>query len=128
MNNLLEIQNYIIGLSEGDFGKFLSKVKLTPLLTIEEELELIHHIRQGGEVAACAREQLARFYLRFIVAVAKQHQYSGLSIQNLVVSGITGLERAAEKYDETRGFKFLSYAYWWILQSMQNTIKKQNAE
>lgn len=106
----LELQKHIAGLSNEEFEGFLSNMKMITLLTIEEELELIHRIRKGGNEAEQAKELLAKSYLRFVYSVAKTYKHLSLSIQELLVSGITGLIRAAQKFDETLGFKFTSYA------------------
>ena len=124
----LELKKHIASLSSEEFEGFLSNMKMMTLLTSEEELELIHRIRKGGNEAEQAKEVLAKSYLRFIYSVAKKYKHLSLSIQELLVSGITGLIRAAQKFDETRGFKFTSYAIWWIRQSMLNAIQKRDAE
>lgn len=124
----LEIQQFIKSLSVEAFDKFLSELPMNTILTIDEEMELIHLIRKGGESAERAKEMLAKSYLRFVYSVAKIYKDHSLSIQELLVSGITGLIRATAKYDETRGFKFMSYAVWWIRQNMINDIHKRDTE
>lgn len=121
----LEIQKHITSLSSEEFSEFRSTLNMITLLTIDEELELIRRIRNGGNEAERAKEVLANSYLRFIYSVANQFKDQGLSLQELIVSGITGLIGAAEKYDETRGFKFASYAIWWIRESILKSIVKQ---
>ena len=101
---------------------------MIPLLTIDEEIELIRRIRKGGSVAERAMELLVKTNLRYIYSVAKGYENPYLSIQELLVIGITGIIRAAGKFDETRGFSFISYAIWWIRQSMLNAILKRRAE
>ena len=101
---------------------------MIPLLTIDEEIELIRRIRKGGSEAEQAKEVLVKTNLRYIYSVAKVSENPYLSIQKLLVIGITGLLRAARKFDETRGFRFISYAVWWIRQSMLNAILKRRAE
>lgn len=114
----LEIQKHIAGLSSEEFSEFRSSLDTITLLTIDEELELIRRIRNGGNAAEQAKEVLATSYLRLIYSAANLYKHLNLSLQDLMVSGITGLIRATGKYDETRGFKFASYAIWWIRQSM----------
>lgn len=121
----LELQRHIASLSAEEFIAFLTELPTTPLLTIDEEMELIHHIRKGREAADIAKEMLAKSYLRFIYSVAKTFKDQGLSVQELIVSGISGLIKAVGRYDESRGFKFMSYSVWWIKQQMLNDILKQ---
>lgn len=118
----LEIQKHILSLSGTSLKKFISEMHDIPMLTIEEEQELIHRIRKGGIEAEQACEVLAKSYLRYIAAVAKEYEHQDIPVPKLLSYGITGLIRSAEKYDETRGFKFLSYTIWWIRQAMQNAI------
>lgn len=120
----IEIQKYIGNLTSEEFNVFISELNMIPLLTIDEEMKLIHRIRKGGHEGAQAREMLVKSNLRYIYSVAKKYKHLSLSLQELIVYGITGLIKASEKYDETHGFKFLSYAVWWIQQSMINAIKK----
>lgn len=122
----LEIQKHILSLSGTSLGEFLSELRNFPMLTIEEELVLIHRIRKGGIEAELASEALAKSYLRYIEAAAKEHEHQGVSLPELLSHGITGLIRSTEKYDETRGFRFLSYTIWWIRQAMQNAITRRN--
>ena len=121
----LELQQHIASLSTEEFDTFLSELPKNDLFTIDEEMELIYRIRKGGEIAESAKEMLAKSYLRFIYSVAKLYQGQSLSIQELLVSGISGLIKAIVKYDETRGFKFMSYSVWWIRQQMINDIHKR---
>lgn len=123
----LEIQKYISSLTNEEFNVFLSKLNMITLLTIEKELELIHRIRKGGIEVEQAKEMMAKSYLRFIYSVAKQYQHLCLTLQELIVCGITGLIKATERFDETRGFKFTSYAIWWIRQSILQSIVKHDA-
>ena len=124
----IELQKHIASLSSEKFEGFLSNINMIPLLTIDEEIELIHRIRKGGSEAEQAKEVLVKTNLRYIYSVAKVYENPYLSIQKLLVIGITGLIRAARKFDETRGFRFISYAVWWIRQSMLNAIHKRSAE
>ena len=102
--------------------KYLREIGHEPLISIEEEVELAQRIHKGDRQAL---EKLTRANLRFVVSVAKQYQNQGLSLPDLINEGNLGLIRAAEKFDETRGFKFISYAVWWIRQSILQAIAEQ---
>ena len=97
-----------------------------PLVTIDEEIELAQAIRKGGPDGERAKERLVTANLRFVVSVAKQYQHQGLTLTDLIDEGNIGLVKAAEKFDETRGFKFISYAVWWIRQSILQAIAEQS--
>ena len=106
--------------------KYLQEIGREELITVEEEVELAAKIRKGGVEGRRALEKLTRANLRFVVSVAKQYQNQGLSLPDLINEGNLGLIKAAEKFDETRGFKFISYAVWWIRQSIAQAIAEQS--
>ena len=103
--------------------KYLQEIGREELISVEEEVELAQRIRKGDRKAL---EKLTRANLRFVVSVAKQYQNHGLSLPDLINEGNLGLIKAAEKFDETRGFKFISYAVWWIRQSILQAIAEQS--
>ena len=106
--------------------KSITKIGRQPLVTIDEEIELAQAIRRGGPEGEKAKERLVTANLRFVVSVAKQYQHQGLTLTDLIDEGNIGLVKAAEKFDETRGFKFISYAVWWIRQSILQAIAEQS--
>jgi len=101
----------------------LQEIGREELITPDEEVKLAQRIKQGDEAA---RNKLVKANLRFVVSVAKQYQNQGLSLQDLINEGNIGLIKAAERFDETRGFKFISYAVWWIRQSILQAIAEQS--
>jgi len=103
--------------------KYLQEISREPMITVNEEVELAQRIRQGDRAAL---EKLTRANLRFVVSVAKQYQNQGLGLTDLINEGNIGLLKAAEKFDETRGFKFISYAVWWIRQSILQALAEQS--
>ena len=103
--------------------KYLQEISREPMIAVNEEVELAQRIRQGDRAAL---EKLTRANLRFVVSVAKQYQNQGLSLTDLINEGNIGLLKAAEKFDETRGFKFISYAVWWIRQSILQALAEQS--
>lgn len=103
--------------------KYLLEINRYSMVTINEEVELAQRIRQGDRVAF---EKLVTANLRFVVSVAKQHQNQGLSLTDLITEGNIGLLKAAERFDETLGFKFISYAVWWIRQSILQALAEQS--
>lgn len=94
--------------------------------SLEEELQIIKSIQQGGKERDTAIEKLAQFRLRFVTAVAKKYANNSLSMDELIKAGNKGLVLAAENFDESRGFKFISYAIWWVRQSIEKEIEKSN--
>lgn len=109
--------------SEEIFDKYLREISELPLLSPEEEIELARKIKEGDHDAL---ERLTRCNLRFVVSVARQYQNQGLSLGDVVNAGNLGLIKAATRFDETRGFKFISYAVWWIRQSILQTLAEQS--
>ena len=103
--------------------KYLQEISREPMITVNEEVELAQRIRQGDRAAL---EKLTLANLRFVVSVAKQYQNQGMSLSDLINEGNIGLLKAAEKFDETRGFKFISYAVWWIRQSILQALAEQS--
>ena len=94
--------------------------------SLEEELQIIKSIQQGGKGRDTAIEKLAQFRLRFVTAVAKKYANNSLSMDELIEAGNKGLVLAAENFDESRGFKFIPYAIWWVRQSIEKEIEKSN--
>lgn len=119
----LKITKSITNRESEALEKYLSEIGKEELLSADEEVELAQRIRKGDKKAL---ERLTKSNLRFVVSVAKQYQNQGLSLPDLINEGNVGLIKAAEKYDETRGFKFISYAVWWIRQSILQAIAEQS--
>ena len=119
----LKITKSITNRETASLEKYLQEIGHEELLTVEEEVELAQRIRRGDRQAL---EKLTKANLRFVVSVAKQYQNQGLSLPDLINEGNLGLIKAAEKFDETRGFKFISYAVWWIRQSILQAIAEQS--
>lgn len=121
----LKIQKSITNRTDEDLSQYLTEIARIPMITPEEETDLAREIRKGGKEGERAKEKLVKANLRFVVSVAKQYQHRGLSLADLIDEGNIGLVKAAEKYDETRGFKFISYAVWWIRQSILQAMAEQ---
>lgn len=119
----LKITKSITNRESEALEKYLSEIGHEELLSTDEEVELAQRIRKGDRKAL---ERLTKANLRFVVSVAKQYQNQGLSLPDLINEGNLGLIKAAEKFDETRGFKFISYAVWWIRQSIMQAIAEQS--
>ncbi|MBQ7422786.1 MAG: sigma-70 family RNA polymerase sigma factor [Prevotella sp.] len=119
----LKITKSITNRESASLDKYLQEIGHEELLSVEEEVELAQKIRKGDRKAL---ERLTKANLRFVVSVAKQYQNQGLSLPDLINEGNMGLIKAAEKFDETRGFKFISYAVWWIRQSILQAIAEQS--
>ena len=122
----LKITKSITNRESASLDKYLQEIGREDLITVEEEVELAAKIRKGGPEGRRALEKLTRANLRFVVSVAKQYQNQGLSLPDLINEGNLGLIKAAEKFDETRGFKFISYAVWWIRQSILQALAEQS--
>jgi len=119
----LKINKSITNRTSDALNKYLADIGRESLISTDEEVVLTQEIRQGNDKAL---EKLVRANLRFVVSVAKQYQNQGLSLQDLINEGNLGLIKAAQKFDETRGFKFISYAVWWIRQSILQAIAEQS--
>lgn len=119
----LKITKSITNRESASLDKYLQEIGREELVSPEEEVELAQRIKKGDQEAL---EKLTRANLRFVVSVAKQYQNQGLSLPDLINEGNLGLIKAAEKFDETRGFKFISYAVWWIRQSILQALAEQS--
>ncbi|NOY96751.1 MAG: sigma-70 family RNA polymerase sigma factor [Chlorobi bacterium] len=119
----LKITKSITNRESASLDKYLQEIGREELITVEEEVELAQRIKKGDQAAL---EKLTRANLRFVVSVAKQYQNQGLSLPDLINEGNLGLIKAGEKFDETRGFKFISYAVWWIRQSILQALAEQS--
>lgn len=118
----IKIIRSITNRSEESLDKYLVEISRIPMISAEEEVELAQTIRAGGRKADKAREKLVCANLRFVVSVAKQYQHQGLPLTDLINEGNIGLITAADRFDDTRGFKFISYAIWWIRQNILQAI------
>ena len=119
----LKITKSITNRESASLDKYLQEIGKYELISVEEEVELAQRIKKGDQSAI---EKLTKANLRFVVSVAKQYQNQGLNLPDLINEGNLGLIKAAEKFDETRGFKFISYAVWWIRQSIMQAINEQS--
>src|SRR6478609_9582846 len=119
----LKIVKQITNRENQSLDKYLSEIAKVELITAEQEVELAKRIKDGDQVAL---EKLAKANLRFVVSVAKQYQNNGMSLGDLINEGNVGLIKAASRFDETRGFKFISYAVWWIRQSIMQALAEQS--
>ena len=122
----LKIQKSITNRNSEALDKYLVEIGRAPMVSIDEEIELAQLIKKGGRAAERAKNRLVEANLRFVVSVAKQYQHQGLTLTDLIDEGNIGLIKAAERFDETRGFKFISYAVWWIRQSILQAIAEQS--
>ena len=119
----LKITKAITNRESASLDKYLQEIGRQDLISVDEEVELAQRIHQGDQQAL---DKLVTANLRFVVSVAKQYQNQGLSLSDLINEGNVGLIKAAQKFDETRGFKFISYAVWWIRQSILQAIAEQS--
>lgn len=119
----LKITKSITNRESQSLDKYLQEIGKVDLLTPDEEVELAKRIKEGDQIAL---EKLTKANLRFVVSVAKQYQNQGLSLGDLINEGNLGLIKAAQRFDETRGFKFISYAVWWIRQSILQALAEQS--
>jgi RNA polymerase primary sigma factor len=119
----LKINKSITNRDAASLDKYLQDISKLPMITVEEEIVLAQKIRNGDQQAL---ERLTSANLRFVVSVAKQYQNQGINLSDLINEGNVGLIKAASRFDETRGFKFISYAVWWIRQSIMQAISEQS--
>ncbi len=119
----LKITKQVTNRETASLDKYLQEIGKVDLISAEEEVELAQRIKQGDKVAL---EKLTKANLRFVVSVSKQYQNQGLSLPDLINEGNLGLIKAAQRFDETRGFKFISYAVWWIRQSILQALAEQS--
>ncbi|OFY51753.1 MAG: RNA polymerase subunit sigma [Bacteroidetes bacterium GWF2_41_31] len=119
----LKITKQVTNRETASLDKYLQEIGKVDLITAEEEVELARRIKQGDRAAL---EKLTKANLRFVVSVSKQYQNQGLSLPDLINEGNLGLIKAAQRFDETRGFKFISYAVWWIRQSILQALAEQS--
>lgn len=119
----LKISKSITNREQGALDKYLADIAKEPMITPDEEVELAQRIKLGDQIAL---DRLVRANLRFVVSVAKQYQNQGLSLADLINEGNVGLIKAAQRFDETKGFKFISYAVWWIRQAILQAVAEQS--
>lgn len=123
MMRQIKISSSITNRDSASLERYLSDISKAPLITADEEVELARRIKAGDREAL---EKLTTANLRFVVSIAKKYQNQGIGLPDLITEGNIGLLRAAERFDETRGFKFISYAVWWIRQSILTAIAEQS--
>ncbi|MCX7546742.1 RNA polymerase sigma factor RpoD/SigA [Xanthomarina sp. F1114] len=119
----LKITKQVTNRESKSLDKYLQDISKLPLITADEEVELAQRIREGDQLAL---DKLTTSNLRFVVSVAKQYQNQGLTLPDLINEGNAGLVKAAKRFDETRGFKFISYAVWWIRQAILQALAEQS--
>src|SRR6267142_5597661 len=119
----LKISKQITNRESQSLDKYLQEIGKVDLITSDEEVKLAQRIRDGDQMAL---EKLTKANLRFVVSVAKQYQNNGLTLGDLINEGNLGLIKAAKRFDETKGFKFISYAVWWIRQSILSAVADQS--
>ena len=119
----LKITKQVTNRETASLDKYLSEIGRVELISADEEVELAKKIKQGDQAAL---EKLTKANLRFVVSVSKQYQNQGLTLPDLINEGNLGLIKAAQRFDETRGFKFISYAVWWIRQSILQALAEQS--
>lgn len=119
----LKISKSITNREQGALDKYLADIAKEPMISPDDEVELAQKIKMGDQIAL---DRLVRANLRFVVSVAKQYQNQGLSLADLINEGNVGLIKAAQRFDETKGFKFISYAVWWIRQAILQAVAEQS--
>lgn len=119
----MKIQKQFTNRESQSLDKYLQEIGKVPLLTADEEIQCAKELKKGSDIAL---ERLIKSNLRFVVSVSKQYQNQGLSLGDLINEGNLGLIKAAKRFDETRGFKFISYAVWWIRQSILQALAEQS--
>lgn len=123
----IKISQSITSRTDETLNKYLTEISHIPLISSEKEVELTKAMKKGGEQGKKAREELVNANLRFVVSVAKQYQHHGVPLSDLINEGNIGLLSAVERFDDTRGFKFISYAVWWIRQSILYAINEHGS-
>lgn len=119
----LKISKQITNREQHSLDKYLTEISKLDMISVDQEVELARRIRDGDQIAL---QKLAKANLRFVVSVAKQYQNNGMTLGDLINEGNVGLIRAASRFDETRGFKFISYAVWWIRQAIMQALAEQS--
>jgi RNA polymerase primary sigma factor len=119
----LKISKQITNREQHSLDKYLTEISKLDMISIDQEIELARRIKDGDQIAL---QKLAKANLRFVVSVAKQYQNNGMTLGDLINEGNVGLIRAASRFDETRGFKFISYAVWWIRQAIMQALAEQS--